>query len=157
MTLVKQLKEAFQREGTTIMGSVQLVPAAMKEIARIKADGNKLGFIKDDGRWYADLQHWPLDRHHLLMVAGADTLLDEMNDGSDYVNVKLSQHKESVETGPNEALLELIYSNGVSGTYKVHGNFNTRELWLCPVVNFVFMRVPKFIKFSKQKPAILNL
>jgi len=127
------------------------VPAAIKEIARIKANSNKIGFVKDGGLWYADLPNWPLDRNHLLMVAGADDLLDELSGGTNYVTVQTTQHKREVNIKENEALLKLTQKDagGLSGSYEVLGDFNTQTVWLCPVINFVFMRVPKFIKFSK--------
>jgi hypothetical protein len=150
-TTLNKLQNAFQHEGTNISNVLKLLPAAMKEMARIKANGNQLGFIKDGDLWYADLHNWPLDRSHLLMVAGADDLLDEFANGKRYVTMKISQHDSRIKIKPGEALLELLWKedNGFSGTYKVNGHFETKQVWLCPVVNFVFLKVPKFIWFSK--------
>ena len=150
-TTLEKLQNAFQHEGTNMTNVLKLLPLALKEMARIKADGNQLGFVKDGKLWYADLPNWPLDRSHLLMVAGADDLLDELAKGKRYVTMKISQHNSRVNIKQGEALLELLWKedNGFSGTYKVNGNFETKQVWLCPVVNFVFMRVPKFIRFSK--------
>ena len=148
---IKKLSDAFKLENTTFINSLKLFPSALKEIAKLKANDNVLGFEKIGTLWYADIENWPLDKEHLLMVAGADDLLDELADGKIYIKLKITQHKEQIEVQENEALLELIQKDidGLSGTYKVLGNYQTKKIWLCPVVNFVFLKVPKFIKFSK--------
>ncbi len=151
-TMMNKMQDAFNRQGNNLGSLLKLAPAAMQEMARLKANGNKLGFTKDpNGRWYADLKSWPMDRSHLEMVAGADKLLDELAEGKNYVTLKLAQHTKPVKVGKGEALLTLTSKsdNGLSGTYYVSEAFNTRVVWLCPVINFVFMRVPKYITFSK--------
>jgi hypothetical protein len=149
--LINNLMQSFQYEGSDVSEILKLIPSAKKEIDRIKANGNKIGFVKDGGRWYADLPNWPLDRYHLEMVAGADDLMEELADGKSYVTIKLSQHKKHIKMKDGEALLKLIELDpgGFSGSYRVIGDFKTDEAWLCPVVNFVFMCVPAFIKFKK--------
>jgi len=68
-----------------------------------------------------------------LMVAGADDLLDELSEGANYVTVKTTQHSQKVEVSKNEALLELISkdTNGLSGTYKVLGEYKTNLVVSC--------------------------
>ena len=151
-TIISKMQDAFTRQGNDLGSLLRLAPAAMQEMARLKANGNKLGFIKDpDGRWYADLKNWPMDRSHLEMVAGADNLLDELANGESYLTLKIAQHDKPVKVGKGEALLSLTRKedNGLSGTYRVSAGFNTREVWLCPVINFVFLKVPKYITFRK--------
>lgn len=149
-TLFKKLSDAYQNEGTTLLNTFQLIPAAMSEIKKFKENGNQIKFVKDKNLWYADFENWPLDRSHLLMVRGADKLLDELSQGRSHVTLKVSQHASRIKVHSHEALLELIQKDpgGFSGTYKIHGNYRTKELWLCPVVNFIFLKVPKFIKFQ---------
>ena len=146
--MIKEMVKAFSRQGTNIKTVSQLIPAAIKQKRALNRSGNILGFSKEDGLWYADLKHWPLDKHHLLMVQGADTLLDELNDGSNYVTLRLKASRKRVEVGDNEILLERYDTNGISGSYNILGEFNTKQLWLCPVVNFVFKRVPEYIVFE---------
>ena len=151
-SVINKMQDAFKRQGNDFTSLLKLAPAALAEMAKLKANGNQLGFIKDpDGRWYADLQNWPMDRSHLEMVQGADDLLDELSGKKNYITLKISQHTTAVNVGKNEALLTLVNKedNGLSGTYAVSGGFKTKEVWLCPVINFVFMGVPKYIKFSR--------
>lgn len=148
--LIQKLTDAYKNEGTNFGNTLKLIPAAMNEIAKFKANGNQITFVKDKNLWYADFENWPLDRSHLLMVRGADKLLDELSYGRNKVTLKVSQHSRKVKANENEALLELIEKDpgGFSGTYRIHGSYRTKELWLCPVVNFIFLKVPKFIKFQ---------
>ena len=48
-TLIKKVQDAFQHEGTTLLNTAKLLPAALKEMAILKRNGNQLGFIKEDG------------------------------------------------------------------------------------------------------------
>ena len=40
-------------------------------------------------RWYAEVDDWPGDFEDLEMVLGADTLLDKLSDGNDYVKLDI--------------------------------------------------------------------
>ena len=150
-TTFKNLTDAFQQEGTNLGNALKLIPSALKEISKIKANGNQMGFEKVNGLWYADFENWPFAKTHLLMVQGADDLIEELANGKEYVTLKISQHSKKVTATQNEAILQLKQKdrNGLSGTYNVLGAYETQQIWLCPVINFIFFKVPKFIKFSK--------
>jgi len=152
-TMMNKLTGAFSKQDTTLFNVLSLIPSATHEMSRIKANGNRIGFVRDaNGRWYADLPSWPLDRAHLEMVKGADDLLTELSKGENRIVLKATQHKTKPDCDPDEAVLKLLFKDtgGFSGTYQVLGNYRVNRVWLCPVINFVFMRVPKYIKFSKS-------
>ena len=91
-------------------------------------DKQELGFVNDNGVWYVDLPEWELDRGHLMMVAGADTLLDMMsNYGLGRVEIDITacnDGEEAVdiaeETKGADVILELINTDigGLSGDRK---------------------------------------
>ena len=51
----------------------------------------KVSFTKEsNGRWYVDFPNWPLSHDNLEMVAGADDLLDLLNNGTNHVALRVS-------------------------------------------------------------------
>jgi hypothetical protein len=60
-------------------------------MATTKKDVQKHRFYKTpEGTWYIDLPDWTGSKAELQMVAGADTLLDEISDGKDEVTLEVS-------------------------------------------------------------------
>lgn len=133
----------------------------MKELDNIKKL-NKMTvtkkFYKEDGRWYIDLPEFLEaglgDKNNLLMVDGADTLLDilagnkpnESTDGTE-VNVTFGNEpfdghthtltKKSI--GKNQALLDYLGHAPVGyGAYYDVKELDGHQLWLCPVTEYVF-------------------
>ena len=46
-----------------------------------------ISFTKEwDKLWYVDFPNWPLSHDNLQMVAGADDLLNRLNDGSNHIS-----------------------------------------------------------------------
>jgi len=127
----------------------------INEVTKIKESSNtrQLGFVFDNGIWYVDLPEWELDRGHLMMVAGADTLLDLLSDYSrERVDVNIEVYESAsdvvLELGNADVVLELIRTDigGLSGSYRIHSTrYDLEELWLCPVVSFVFGKIPKYL------------
>ena len=151
--MIKDLLNAFKHDGTKLSSVSKLIPTALKEMARIKANGNKLDFVKQGNEWYADIPNWPLDPAHLQMVAGADNLLDEMANGLKRITIKISQYKKCpIILDDDIALLSIVSKSNFAGTYEVEEcNYKTQNVWLCPVINFVFGRVPNYITFKLIK------
>lgn len=116
----------------------------------------KLSFTKEDnGQWYIDFPNWPLSHDNLEMVAGADDMLDLLNDGSNHVCLLMS------ETPMNDSIeLTKVYSKLTKGAFytakgiKGWGNPNAireKQLWICPVTLTVVGHYPKKIYFRKEK------
>ncbi len=111
----------------------------------------QLGFYKEDGGWYADIALWPGPQSACAMVAGADTMLDILSEGSDKVRLDLAFNREDlpVLTGI-VGLLNFVRPDewGDGGDYIMelpdHESF---ELWLCGVTEFVFGEMPPVIHF----------
>lgn len=95
-----------------------------------------LRFVREGDLWYIDLPEWQGDKADLLMVAGADTLLD-----------RVAYEKDSVELLVVEAPIDDFYKLTLleqpelagGGTYRVSGPDTFPPLiWLCNVTKYVF-------------------
>jgi hypothetical protein len=125
----------------------------------------QLSFIRDDKMWYADLPEFLDqglgDRANLLMVDGADTLLDVLSKGHTHITLKLStdpfsdwqlcMHKS--HRGMNAHLLVNVGHAPVDyGAYYQVSVFEGKQydhsLWLCPVTEYVFGSYPDTIYAS---------
>jgi hypothetical protein len=105
-----------------------------------------LSFYKTPaGSWYIDLPHWTGDQGELLMVAGADTLLDIISSGGNKAKVEVS-----LEAFAGSSLLKLErLGEGEGGGHYHIDRLGDRsldlDLWLCDVTNFVFGFIPERI------------
>ena len=98
-----------------------------------------LRFYRDDGLWYVDLPEWEGDRDELLMVAGADTMLEVLGGGKSEVSAITGD-----EPFKDAFILHLIeyHEEDNSGTYWVEVNDIGMPVWLCHVTSFVFGKIP---------------
>lgn len=121
-----------------------------------------LNFYKENSIWYIDLPEFLEDglgtKANLMMVDGADIYLDNLNDGSDRVTVKLFTNPNTVKEwkyddllkrlgeGKNQELLDNIGHAPVDcGMYYYTTRYEHR-LWLCPVTLYVFEgKYPNYI------------
>jgi hypothetical protein len=118
-----------------------------------------LGFVKEDGIWYADLPQFLEQglgtKANLMMVDGADTFLDILSGNTKKVTLRISPesftgyqtHMKKFRKGLNRQLLDLIGHAPVDyGAYyqvnKLHGKPYDHQLWLCPVTEYVFGNYP---------------
>jgi len=118
-----------------------------------------LGFVKDEGIWYADLPNFLEQglgtRANLMMVDGTDSFPDLLSQEGDAVTLKLSTqqfmcyhtHMKKTHRGLNHHLLNQIGHAPVEyGPYykviSLYGNTHNHEIWLCPVTEFVFGNYP---------------
>ena len=151
--IFKKLKDSFQLEGTSSLNLLKLVPAMKKVAKKLKESDYTLDFIKENSLWYIDLPDWPLDRSHLLMVQGADDMLDEIAHSQE-----LSEATVSLKAKPsgkvwiqsNQVLLMRRHTDtmGLAATYGIHTQNEknvTKEAWLCPVITFVYGSPPENI------------
>ena len=126
----------------------------LKAMILHKAD-LKISFTKEsNGRWYVDFPNWPLSHDNLEMVAGADDLLDILNNGTNHVSLEVYTKK------PKECDVELmkVHSALTKGAFytvetPLEGWENPnairrKQLWLCPVTFTVLGHYPKQIYFK---------
>ena len=101
-------------------------------------------FNKEEGCWYIDLPNWDGTKAELKMVAGADTLLDQLSNNGNTVEVVLSTEKEITMFG-FQTLKRIIQTPPNGCVY--HLGFT--PVWLCNVTKFVFDGIfPKQIHFK---------
>lgn len=102
-----------------------------------------LKFKKEhDNRWYIDLPSWPGSHSALEMVAGADTLLDTLSEGSATVSLEVSTKEVD-----GFQLLKRVRFKDRGAAYTHNGT----PVWLCAVTIFVFGYFPKEIYFKVIK------
>ena len=96
-------------------------------------------FELEKGKWYIVLPEWKGTKEELEMVCGADTMLDIMSQGEDFVFATISEEDFDNYT------FKLTYSSDSSGGayYNLVSKFNSFEVWLCHVTKFVFGYLPK--------------
>ena len=105
-------------------------------------------FYKEQtGKWYVDLPTYPGPKADLQMVAGADTFLSKISGSSTVCTLIASDTNfEGAET------LELITGyNQEHGDYVLKSYKNeliNHKMWLCPVITYVFGRLPELIFFK---------
>lgn len=127
----------------------------LKAMILRKAD-IKVSFTKEsNGRWYVDFQNWPLSHDNLEMVAGADDLLDILNNGTNHVSLQVYTKR------PKDYDIELkkVHSALTKGAfYTVETPLNgweksnsvrRKQLWLCPVTLTVLGQYPQQIFFKQ--------
>ena len=117
-----------------------------------RKDTYDVSFTKEaDGCWYVDFPGWPLSHHNLMMVAGADDMLDILNDGSNHVKlfvsmkpidgIKLNRLDSSLTGGAH-------YEVDKDSKHKIK-EFTKKTLWLCPVTLTVLGQYPETIYYKK--------
>jgi len=115
-------------------------------------------FYKENGMWYIDLPEF-LEaglgtKNNLLMVAGADTLLDILTDNGTEVTIEFGNERfdgsnvqlDMKEMGKDQTLLDAVGHAPVDyGAYYSAYNtqwlgyeFKLSSVWLCPVTEYVF-------------------
>lgn len=109
-------------------------------------------FYQDpDSRWYVELPEWPGSKADLEMVAGADTMLEYMAEGTGKVKASISE----IEIPGFDKLTLQFETPEIGGGYyhlKTHQGIDINlDLWLCDVTKFVFGGyLPKTIYISKH-------
>ena len=113
---------------------------------------NRMRFYKEDHMWFVDLPQWKGAKWNLLMVQGADTLLENLNQGTDDVVIDFALKREYLVDDT-----EIIHLKGTKdrlpeGRYYDYelGNVEWR-LWLCDVSAFVFGYHPDNIYFKQVR------
>lgn len=123
-------------------------------------------FYKEDNhRWFADIPEWKGDKEDLEMTLNADTMLDIICEGDDYVFLTLST--EPID-GFDVLDLEVkcsdydFFSQGgtTNGAYYIMKSYRGIEfnlkIWLCDVTKFVFGDFPQKIYVFKNMVIITD-
>lgn len=98
-------------------------------------------------RWYAEVDDWPGDFEDLQMIFGADTLLDKLSDGKDYV--KLAIYADEI---PNKFTVMLNkYNEDKEGAYYMQRYYGDipESVFICNVTEFVLGYFPDTIYITK--------
>lgn len=115
-----------------------------------KQDAMTHRFYKETGSWYIDLPSY-LDaglgtKANLMMVAGADTFLDQLSDKGTKVTLHIDTSPYSDQTyalkkigiGKDQELLEAVGHAPVDYGAYYQADQNGQIIWLCPVTEYVF-------------------
>lgn len=107
-------------------------------------------FYKEDGIWYIDLPEFLNaglgTKANLMMVAGADMMLDKLSGNTQEVTLKYSNHPfndhqemiKRTSLGYDEEYLKAVGHAPVDGGAFYHAVNMNQSLWLCPVTKYVF-------------------
>lgn len=112
----------------------------------------QLSFTKEStGKWYVDFPNWPLSHDMLEMVAGADDMLDLLNDGSNHIQLEVSLKPiDGIKlTKVHSALTRGAFytAEGIVGWERL-GTIRRKQLYLCPVTLTVLGHYPRYIYFK---------
>lgn len=122
-------------------------------------DVQVLGFVKEEGIWYADLPQFLEQglgvKANLMMVDGADTFLDTLSGNGNKITLRIASaafigyqtYMKKFKKGMNKQLLDQIGHAPVDyGAYynvlELSGKPYEHQLWLCPVAEYVFGSYP---------------
>src|SRR5581483_9815840 len=104
-------------------------------------------FVKEpNGDWFIDLPAYIANggaRGDLQMVAGADTMLDVIANGSNTVTITMAD--EPFDNADVIALQEVCDPDVGGGMYLLksfEGKTVNQQMWLCAVTEFVFGYLP---------------
>lgn len=109
-------------------------------------------FYKEDPNWYVDLPEWKGAKSDLLMIGGADTMLDIISKNGTEVNTTISL--EEFEGSSKLEYQKDAKDDIGEGAYYLLSEYDGKKLdlsvFLCDVTLFVFGEFPKqiFIKVS---------
>ena len=108
---------------------------------------DKYRFYREGTNWYVDLPNWEGAKSDLLMIGGADTMLDIMSNNGIEVNTYISEKEFE---GGNELKYKGSAAEDVGeGAYyimeKYEGEVIDLQVFLCDVTLFVFGKFPEKI------------
>lgn len=95
-------------------------------------------FYKEEKTWFADIPEWLGSKEELMMVSGADTMLDVLSERGTEIELDMS-----TKEFPDSMRLQLLRlgEEGIGGGYyRMFKGENEilAEMWLCDVTKFVF-------------------
>jgi hypothetical protein len=110
---------------------------------------DKYRFYKEGTNWYVDLPNWEGAKSDLLMIGGADTMLDIVSNNTTKVTVYISETE--FEGSSELTFVKLAEDIGEGAYYNLasyEGTEHNLSVFLCDVTLFVFNKFPEklFIK-----------
>jgi hypothetical protein len=112
---------------------------------------DKYRFYKEGNNWYVDLPSWEGAKSDLLMIGGADTMLDILSDNTTEVTTIISEQKFD---GAEELVFVKLAEDIGEGAYYNLVTYEGKELnlsvFLCDVTLFVFGKFPPLIYIKKS-------
>ncbi len=110
-------------------------------------------FYKNEKGWFIDLPNYPFSKAHLVMVKGADVLLEQLAENEKEIYIEASTQPIPEYSDVLERIKILGLTKGA--VYKGHNIkinhviLTENNLWLCPVTLYVFLRYPQRIYYKK--------
>lgn len=103
----------------------------------------EIKFNKEGKAWYVDLPDWKGPKQALLMVAGADKLLDKLCENKNSVTL-IIREEDPKEEG-YEKITKIMETPFVGGA-----TYWTKywPIWLCKVVEFIYGRMPEVLYYK---------
>jgi hypothetical protein len=110
----------------------------------------KLSFYKEEsGEWYVDLPDYPGPKEDLQMVYGADTMLDMISEGEDWVSIEIASHAVFNDEFYMLRALTIPPQFDIGGKwYSLDYRGKMYVVWLCDVTTHVFGDFPEIIQFK---------
>lgn len=108
-------------------------------------------FYKEGNNWYVDLPDWDGAKSDLLMIGGADTMLDIISENTTEVTTTISL--EPFEGADKLTFVKLATDIGEGAYYHLESYKGTKHelsVFLCDVTLFVFGEFPKEIYITKS-------
>lgn len=112
----------------------------------------KFRFYKEGNNWYVDLPDWKGAKSDLLMIGGADTMLDIVSEYTNEVTVFISQ--EEFQDADELCFVKKAEDVGEGAYYhleKYKGETMGLSVFLCDVTLFVFGFFPNSLFIKKSE------
>lgn len=107
-------------------------------------------FYKEGNNWYVDLPTWPGAKSDLLMIGGADTMLDIMsNNGTEVFTIISEKNFEGADTLVFNKLAADVGEGAYYTLEKFRETTHNLSVFLCDVTLFVFGKFPETIYIKK--------
>lgn len=107
----------------------------------------KFRFYKEGNNWYVDLPAWEGSKSDLLMICGADTMLDIMSNGG--IEVKCIISRTDFEGADKleykKSAVEEVGEGSFYFLEKFQGIEHNLSVFLCDVTLFVYGEFPELL------------
>lgn len=102
------------------------------------------------GQWFVDLPSWPGDKGELEMVLGADTMLTNISKNQERIALRVSNKRfKGSSVLKRMKFAEKEYGGAFYRLPSFGGVRYNIEMWLCPVMLFIFNTLPKKVYLKK--------
>jgi hypothetical protein len=111
---------------------------------------NKYRFYKEGNNWYVDLPEWEGSKSALIMIGGADTMLDIVSENGTEVTVEISEQEfEGSDKLEFKKLAEDIGEGAYYNLEKYKEKTINLSVFLCDVCKWVFNKFPEVLYIKK--------